>query len=209
MAVDNPPLTERGNRQAELAAKALSDRAVDQLLVSPLVRAQETAEPIAAALGIEPTTLPWLAEISAGPWEGTPQEVVERTFRESRDRPLEQQWDGIPGGESFRDFHVRVTNGFTSLFHEQRRRTPVGPSGAVATRPARIGGLSWSPTAGRTPSRSASCSGSSPCRGSGNDSSRSTRRSAPSNRSTSPVATRSACSDSATCLTSRTDVQTR
>ncbi len=119
MAVDNPPLTERGNRQAELTAKALSDRAVDQLLVSPLVRAQQTAAPIAAALGIEPITLPWLAEISSGGWEGTPQEVVEQTFRESRDRPLEQQWDGIPGGESFRDFHERVTNGFTDLFHEQ------------------------------------------------------------------------------------------
>src|SRR4051794_36460674 len=88
MAVDNPPLTDRGNQQAELTAKALADRAVDQLLVSPLARAQQTAAPMADALGIEPITLPWLAEIWSGDWEGTPQEVVERTFRESRGRPL-------------------------------------------------------------------------------------------------------------------------
>jgi probable phosphoglycerate mutase len=32
-------------------------------------------------------------------------------FSESRLRPLEDQWLGIPGGESFHDFHDRVTNG--------------------------------------------------------------------------------------------------
>jgi broad specificity phosphatase PhoE len=116
MAVDDPPLTERGHHQAELVAKLLADEHVDDLYVSPLARAQQTAGPIAAATGVEATTLPWLKEIWPGGWEGTPQEVVERTFRESRDRPLDEQWVGIPGGESFRDFHARVVAGFTGLF---------------------------------------------------------------------------------------------
>jgi probable phosphoglycerate mutase len=114
-AVDDPPLTERGVEQARSLARALQGLAADELLVSPLRRAQQTAEPIADALGIEPVTLPWLAEISMGRWQGTPSEVVERVFRENRGRPLEEQWEGIPGGESFRDFHARVTKGLQAM----------------------------------------------------------------------------------------------
>jgi probable phosphoglycerate mutase len=122
LAVDDPPLTDRGHEQAELAAKWLAEGPIDALLVSPLQRAQQTAEPIARAAGVEPVTLTWLAEIFAGRFEGTPQEVVERTFTENRGRPLEQQWDGIPGGESFRDFHQRVTTGLESLLAEEGAR---------------------------------------------------------------------------------------
>jgi broad specificity phosphatase PhoE len=60
-------------------------------------------------------TLPWLAEIASPDWTGTPAEVVERIFAEGRDRPLDEQWDGIPGGESFRDFHDRVTSGLRAM----------------------------------------------------------------------------------------------
>jgi probable phosphoglycerate mutase len=119
LAVDDPPLTDRGHQQAELVAKLLAEGPIDALLVSPLRRAQQTADPIATAAGVEPSTLPWLAEIYPGNFEGTPQEVVERTFHENRGRPLNEQWDGIPGGESFRDFHVRVTSGLEGLLTEQ------------------------------------------------------------------------------------------
>jgi probable phosphoglycerate mutase len=44
-------------------------------------------------------------------WQGTPTEVVAKVFAESRVRPLEEQWLGIPGGETFHDFHERVTTG--------------------------------------------------------------------------------------------------
>jgi probable phosphoglycerate mutase len=128
LAVDDPPLTDRGRLQAELVAKVLTDLRIDSLLVSPLQRAQQTAEPIAEATGIEPVTLPWLAEIFPGSFEGTPQDVVEETFRQTRGRPLEEQWEGIPGGESFRDFHKRVTTGLAELLDERGvRRTSVHP----------------------------------------------------------------------------------
>lgn len=119
LAVDDPGLTDRGHAQAAQTAKWFAEQQIDRLLVSPLARAQQTAAPIADTLGIEAETLPWLAEIWAGGWEGTPQEVVEQTFRDSRGRPLEEQWNGIPGGESFRDFHVRITDGFTGLFADR------------------------------------------------------------------------------------------
>jgi len=117
-SVDDPGLTAMGRLQAERTAEALRDLAVDELLVSPLRRAQETAAPIAEALDLAPITAPWLAEISAGTWEGTPVEVVERAFRHSRGLPLERQWDGIPGGESFRAFHARVTSGLRELLDD-------------------------------------------------------------------------------------------
>jgi broad specificity phosphatase PhoE len=117
-AVDDPDLTERGLEQAQLLGDALRGLEADALLVSPLRRAQQTAEPIAAALDVEPTMLPWLAEISMGQWQGQPSEVVERAFRANRGRPLDEQWDGIPGGESFRHFHQRVTGGLQALLDD-------------------------------------------------------------------------------------------
>jgi probable phosphoglycerate mutase len=47
-------LTERGREQAEAAARWLAGREIDRLIVSPMRRARETAEPIAAAIGLEP-----------------------------------------------------------------------------------------------------------------------------------------------------------
>lgn len=114
-SVDDPDLTELGREQAEHLAAALGSLEVDHLFVSPLRRAHQTVAPLAAALGIEPTELPWLAEITAPRFEGTPVEQVERVFAESRSRPVAEQWEGIPGGESFTAFHERVTTGFNEL----------------------------------------------------------------------------------------------
>lgn len=121
-SVDDPQLTERGREQARLLGESMRGLEVDELLVSPLRRAQETVAPVAQALGLEPTTLPWLAEISAGTWEGQPIEVVEQVFEQSRGRPLDAQWDGIPGGESFGGFHERVTSGLRGLLDDAGAR---------------------------------------------------------------------------------------
>lgn len=112
---DDPDLTDVGREQAARLANRLRGLDADRLLVSPLRRAQQTAEPLADALDLEPVTHPWLAEITAPTWEGTPVELVEKTFRESRDRPVEEHWSGLPGGESFHDFHARVTTGTDEL----------------------------------------------------------------------------------------------
>jgi broad specificity phosphatase PhoE len=113
--VDDPVLTAIGHEQAALLGERFRDLEFDRVLVSPLIRARQTAEPIIDALGVEPEIIDWLPEISAPVWEGTPSEVIERAFAEGRDRPVEQQWDGLPGGESFRDFHNRVTIGIDGL----------------------------------------------------------------------------------------------
>lgn len=115
LAVDDPDLTEVGREQARHLAQSFVGRGVDRLLVSPLVRARQTAEPVAEALQMEPEILDWLPEIAAPVWQGTPSEQVQRAFAEGRARPLDEQWDGLPGGESFRDFHRRITHGLDEL----------------------------------------------------------------------------------------------
>jgi broad specificity phosphatase PhoE len=116
-AVNDPGLTDRGHRQAALVAERLAGSGWDghtQLLVSTARRSRETASPIAAALGLEPSYQPWLHEIRLpDDWEGTPAEEVGRLLREARKRPRADWWEGLAagGGESFRGFHQRVTDG--------------------------------------------------------------------------------------------------
>ncbi len=121
-AVDNPTLTAVGRRQAQLTAERLRGTAASRLLVSPLQRARETAEPIAAALDLEPEEAPWLAEISSPPWHGAPLDHVQQVFAEHRDKPLDDHWEGLEGGEAFHRFHRRVTHGLQELLDAAGKR---------------------------------------------------------------------------------------
>ena len=114
IARNDPVLTERGHQQASLVAKRLGAlHGVDEIWVSPMNRAQETSVPIAAALGYERETYDWLHELKNPPeFEGQPGEEVNRYFETVNLRPIEDLWDGFgKNGESFLDFHNRVTNG--------------------------------------------------------------------------------------------------
>lgn len=118
-SVDNPPLTARGREQSVLLAEALAAEHFDEILVSPLVRTQQTAEPLLEvkkrALEIEP----WLEEIRNPIWHGTPQEKAEEAWRAQRTLPSHERWSGIEGGEAVKDFVQRINVG-TSLFLEER-----------------------------------------------------------------------------------------
>jgi broad specificity phosphatase PhoE len=59
-------LTERGREQARAAGAGLAERGITRLLVSPMRRAAETAATVGAALGLVPTTLPYVDELRAG-----------------------------------------------------------------------------------------------------------------------------------------------
>jgi broad specificity phosphatase PhoE len=110
----DPGLTELGRRQAAAAAERLATIRFDEILVSTATRAVETAQPLLERLerGIRVTSAPWLHEIRNDPdWEGSPSDEVERIFAQARERGREEWWDGLPGGESFRDFHRRVVAG--------------------------------------------------------------------------------------------------
>jgi 2,3-bisphosphoglycerate-dependent phosphoglycerate mutase len=109
--VVDPPLTERGLRQAVRAAEVLRGEHFDEVIVSPLLRARQTAEPLRAALGVEETVEPWLEEIREPNWHGTPQELAAKAYEDERSKSAEDRWHGIEGGEAPRDFVERVRAG--------------------------------------------------------------------------------------------------
>lgn len=115
---NNPELTERGRAQARRLAQRDWGR-VDEIWVSPMVRAQQTAEPLAERLDLTPITRDWMHEITApADWEGSPVDHLEKLFEEFNLRAIDDLWEGLPGGESFRDFHVRVTRGLTTTLRD-------------------------------------------------------------------------------------------
>src|SRR5262249_21931636 len=95
---------------------------ITELLVSPALRAQQTAAPLASALGLTPVTVDDLVEMRLPNWNGEPEQTVRRIFEESRHRPPEAWWDGLAGGETFRAFHDRVTSAIARILAERSVR---------------------------------------------------------------------------------------
>lgn len=111
--VVDPPLTDLGHRQAELAAAALTEEQFDEVLVSPLTRARQTAAPLLRRLQRFEDVEPWLHEIREPDWHGTPSELAAKAYEEERSRAAEDRWRGVEGGEPSRDFVERVRTGMT------------------------------------------------------------------------------------------------
>lgn len=126
----DPPLTQRGARQASaLAERATEWRRPTEIVVSNARRARETAEPLCRALGIEPTVAPWFNEIRLPPeWGGAPTEVIEQLSRRARGRSVDEWWDGLPGGERFHDFYTRITSALAEFLAQ---RGAIRPSPGV------------------------------------------------------------------------------
>lgn len=124
LTVVDPPLTELGRVQAERLAEALaaehrSRGPFDEVFVSPMVRARETAAPVLAALGRDEVVAPWLEEIRDPVWHGSPAEKAEKAYAELRGRRSEDRWNGLDGGESVRGFVDRIHAGATEFFGER------------------------------------------------------------------------------------------
>ncbi|MDH3500158.1 MAG: histidine phosphatase family protein [Acidimicrobiia bacterium] len=108
---NDPVLTALGRAQADALATRTAEWTIDELLVSPLRRCRETAAPIEATTGLRATVAPWLEEIRGPEWTDIPAEQIPSYFERARARHPDDWWDGLPGGESFRDFHARITTG--------------------------------------------------------------------------------------------------
>lgn len=119
LSVDNPPLTELGFKQAEALAAELVSEHFDEILVSPLIRTQQTAAPILQALNRDLVIEPWLEEIRNPIWHGTPQERAEAAWKAEKEKASHERWLGIEGGEPVADFVDRINNG-VSLFLAER-----------------------------------------------------------------------------------------
>ena len=112
-------LSAEGRSQADRLARKFSSERIDVICCSPRERAQETAAPIAAALGLLVQTNDTLDELDAGEWQG-------RRFSDLADDPLWQRWNAArslarpPHGETILDVQLRMVRQVLELC-EQRR----------------------------------------------------------------------------------------
>jgi probable phosphoglycerate mutase len=133
----DPPLSDAGRAQAQGVAERLAGEDIRRLFVSPLQRTHQSAAPLIEATGLEPTTVPELAEVFLGEFEG------EYRVRAGQNDPIiqrvfaEQRWDAIPGAESLEDLGRRVRSAVQRIV----RDTGPDASAAVFAHGAVIGEL--------------------------------------------------------------------
>jgi len=66
----DPPLDETGRDQAQRLGIALGDRGLTAVISSPLLRARQTAEPVAERAGLAVSAYQGLLDRDYGPWTG-------------------------------------------------------------------------------------------------------------------------------------------
>jgi broad specificity phosphatase PhoE len=125
------PLDATGREQAAALAEVAAGVQITSLWCSPLLRARETAEVVAARIGLEPTEDARFAETDTGDW-------TDRSFADVRAADPEgfarfQRSDPsfrYPGGESFAEQSARVQAGL----HDLRARPSALPALVVCHR---------------------------------------------------------------------------
>ena len=130
LTVVDPPLTDLGAAQAERTADELLGAGFDEIAVSPLRRARQTAAPLLRRLGRSEIVEPWLQEIREPDWHGSPAEMAAKAYAEERSRAAEARWTGVDGGEASRDFVQRVRSGASAFLeargiHRSPQRLPI------------------------------------------------------------------------------------
>ena len=114
------PLNQHGLAQAACVAQALAGESIQAVYSSPLQRAAQTAEPIAALLGLEVRQEPALIEIDVGDMDGLTGAEMRERFPDFMTAWLAGP-DGsvpLPGGESLNDVQSRVW-GFVQALRER------------------------------------------------------------------------------------------
>jgi broad specificity phosphatase PhoE len=117
------PLSPAGQAQAEALGRWLADRPAPfgALYSSDLRRAAQTAETVAAHLGLTPILAPALREIDCGEWQGLTGAEIEARFPGGL-----QTWNDqpdafcLPGGESVRDLERRIVAFYQDSVAPQR-----------------------------------------------------------------------------------------
>lgn len=127
----DPPLTARGRLQAQRLGEELHTEEFHHVIVSPLLRARQTAAPLLGLQRRREQIEPFLEEIREPNWHGTPSELAAAAYAEDRRRPAEGRWEGVQyGGEPPRDFVERVRRGSTDYLaglgiYRAEQRLPV------------------------------------------------------------------------------------
>lgn len=141
----DPPLNERGRRQAHALADELDGMRLAAVYASDLRRASETAEIVASRLDVPVTVDPALREIDVGSWEGFTLTELETRFPEAVARWEERGEHGWEGGESHDQMAARVHDAVQSIAagHEGEEILVVTHGGPIRALKALAAGLDY------------------------------------------------------------------
>jgi broad specificity phosphatase PhoE len=130
--VPGPPLTPVGREQADKMANDLSAMQYDGIYASQMLRSQQTAAPLAKALGEQVTVLPGLNEISAGWFEGMSMNDTSGTYMLGPLNWLKgDRRFGIPGSVNGDQFNEAFTEAVEKMFDSGQEK-PIGVSSGFA-----------------------------------------------------------------------------
>lgn len=131
-AVPGPPLTASGQEQATTLANKLSGNKYDGVYASQMTRTQQTAAPMAKALGEQVTVLPGLNEISAGWFEDVPISETSSTLLLGPQGWLKgDRRFGIPGSVNGNQFNGAFTTAVQKIYDSGENK-PVAFSSGLA-----------------------------------------------------------------------------
>ncbi len=120
--VDNA-LSGLGRQQATQVADYLSSWPLDAIFSSPLRRAVETAETIAAHHDLPVQTIPLIHEVDVGRWQGFDWATIQRDFPDDYQRYMDDsETHGYLGGECYRDVLERIGPAFDDLLRQNLGR---------------------------------------------------------------------------------------
>ncbi|MEN1680386.1 MAG: histidine phosphatase family protein [Planctomycetota bacterium] len=131
----NGPLAELGREQAARVAEVLAARPITEVLSSPMIRARQTAEAIAALHGLPVAVDENLIEVNVGRWEDKTwadiQEHDAAAYAAFREDPFQS---GYPEGESLGDVVRRVSAVLTPVMERNLGREVVVVAHSVVNR---------------------------------------------------------------------------
>jgi broad specificity phosphatase PhoE len=126
-----PPITELGRRQAADSAAALAGHDYDGVYASTMVRTQQTAAPMAAALAEPVAVLPGLREVEAGQAEGRPEASAAEYFAAPAQWLSGDRAARIPGSVDGNEFDARFDAAVAQIY-DSGDVNPVAYSHAAA-----------------------------------------------------------------------------
>ncbi len=129
------PLNETGLAEARAVAGYFQDVEIDRIYSSPLSRAAQTAEAVAAQKGLPVVRHLSFTDLDFGEWQGVPlREVRERypeMYRTWRERPQDARF---PGGETLAQVRARAWDGLLAVARENPEKTCLIVSHRVVTK---------------------------------------------------------------------------
>jgi len=111
----DPPLSDDGLRQAELLAEYLASEKIDAIYASPLLRAQQTAQPLSIRIGLEIIDDPGIAEFDQHSSAYIPVEELKASGDPRLTEFLLGEGDEFDDREEFRD---RVMNSIERIISD-------------------------------------------------------------------------------------------